>query len=567
MLRSRYRRIILFFARVLLSLLIWEVALPRVGLRRWVERTRSRRLRRSAAQFRLLAVHMGGVLIKLGQFFSSRVDVLPQEVTSELAGLQDEVPPEKFEDLRQVAEAEFNIPLEDKFDAFDSAPLAAASLGQAHNARIKVELPAGEEGSAVETILQPVVVKIQRPNIKTIINTDLAALRTVGAWLERYSPIRRRADVPALMNEFTRILMEEIDYIAEGRNAETFAQNFKDQAEIRVPQVFWTHTTERVLTLEDVYAIKINDYEEITKTGIDRRQVARRLFNTYLKQIFEDGFFHADPHPGNLFVLPNDAENSDLDQDEGRSWRLTFVDFGMVGRVPAGMREGMREMIIAIGTQDTGRLIKSYQMMGLLLPGADVELLERAEVEMFDRFWGKNMSELTRVSLQEVREIAYQFRDLIYHLPFQIPEDLILLGRTIGILSGMCTGLDPQFNVWEGITPFARKLIAEEAGDGRDAWPETLAVMARRLVALPGRVDNVLQKIERGELSVRDSQLSRQAKLLEGAINRLAGSLVFFALLLGGVQLYVAGHSPLGEILAAGSGLALGWVLLSGRRD
>jgi len=287
--KTRYRRIVFFFARTLISLTIWEIIFPNIGLRKYSQRTRSERLSRAAREYRLLATRLGGVLIKVGQFLSARVDVLPGEITAELSGLQDEVPAEEFSAVRQVIEAEFSMPLEDKFAEFEATPQASASLGQVHKAQVNG---------------QRVVVKVQRPDIEMILATDLAALGTVGGWLQRYRPISRRANVPALIDEFTRILYEEIDYLAEGRNAETFAENFKQRPGVHIPAVFWTHTTRRVLTLEDVSAIKITDFDAITAAGIERAGVADRLLDIYLKQIFEDGFFHADPHPGNLFVLP-----------------------------------------------------------------------------------------------------------------------------------------------------------------------------------------------------------------------------------------------------------------------
>jgi predicted unusual protein kinase regulating ubiquinone biosynthesis (AarF/ABC1/UbiB family) len=551
MIRARYRRIVFFFARFLISLIYWELVLPRIGLRRWSQRNRSSRLRNWAIAYRKLAVQMGGVLIKVGQFLSSRVDVLPPEFTNELKGLQDEVPPESFAAIQRAIEAEYEAPLEEKFTQFYETPLAAASLGQVHRARLR---PARASNAAQVNF--EVVVKILRPNIELLIDTDLAALRTVGNWLDRYPPIRRRADVPALLAEFTEILYEETDYLAEGRNAETFAANFQDYPGVRVPRVVWTHTTRRVLVLEDVFAIKITDYNAITEAGIKRAAVAARLLDTYLKQIFEDGFFHADPHPGNLFIHPLPRSVSSADQND-TAWELTFVDFGMVGHVPEELRIGLREMMISVGTRDAKRVVLAYQRMGLLLPDADLALIERATSKVFDRYWGKNMAELTSVSLDEIQELTEEFRELLYDLPFQVPQNVIFLGRCVGILSGMCTGLDPQFNLWEHLAPYARKLMIQEAKTGREAWLSELEKFARTLVALPMRTDQMLSRMESGELIVRNPELNQQVKRLESSMYQLLLGIVFTALLLGGVQLYLADEAVFAAILLIASMLVL----------
>ncbi len=514
MIRSRYRRIVFFFGRVVLSFILWDLFLPRIGLRSWTRRTRSQRMRRSASAFRSLAIQMGGVMIKVGQFLSTRVDVLPEEVTAELSGLQDEVPPVDFDEIRKVAEHELGMSLNAKYLSFEETPLAAASLGQAHRATIHVK-----DGTAI----QEVVVKIQRPDIENIIMTDLAALRTVGNWLKRYRPISRRADVPALLEEFTRILYEEIDYLAEGRNAETFAVNFEGQTEIRVPRIYWTHTTKRVLTLENVWAIKITDYDAISSAGINRGEVATRLLNTYLQQIFEDGFFHADPHPGNLFVDPLPFNGDQETENRGDHWQLTFVDFGMVGHVPENLKLGLREMLIGVGTQDAHKVVQSYQTLGVLLPSADVELLEKAEAEAFDRFWGMNMTELSKISPKEIREFANEFRELLFEMPFQVPHDIIFLARTVGILSGMCTGLDPDFNLWDHLVPFAKKLIAEEARPTSAILLKEAETLVRSLVSVPRKLDTMLSKMERGDIAVKAPEISRQVEHLEHAILRVRG--------------------------------------------
>ncbi|HMN15704.1 MAG TPA: AarF/UbiB family protein, partial [Bellilinea sp.] len=227
MYRARYRRIIFFFARLLSSIIFWHLFLPRIGLKQLSLRNKTERLRKAARDYRYLAVEMGGVLIKVGQFLSARVDVLPPEFTSELEGLQDEVPAEDFSEIRMVAEKEFGMTLEEKFLEFNPQPLAAASLGQVHLAKVRgFSSPVHKPIEPSDSTQYNVVVKIQRPNIEKLIATDLAALKTVANWLNHYKPIRKRADVPQLLQEFTLILYEEIDYLAEGRNAEAFSQNF-----------------------------------------------------------------------------------------------------------------------------------------------------------------------------------------------------------------------------------------------------------------------------------------------------------------------------------------------------
>lgn len=562
MIRTRYRRIVLFFAGVILNFIFWDLFLARIGLRSLARRTRRERMRRSAVHFRKLAIEMGGVMIKVGQFLSTRVDVLPVEITEELADLQDEVPAEDFEAIRKEAEAELGGPLQEVFASFEQEPLAAASLGQVHRAKLHTADNPPIRDQEGNPILD-VVVKIQRPGISDIITTDLAALRTVGNWLKRYRPISRRANVPALLDEFTRVLYEEVDYLAEGRNAETFAVNFAGQADIRVPKVDWTHTTQRVLTLENVWAIKITDYEAITDAGIDRAEVAVRLLDTYLQQIFEDGFFHADPHPGNLFVRPLPAVE---DESSSQPWQLTFIDFGMVGRVPTQIKEGLREMLIGVGTQDSHRVVQSYVTLGILLPGADLEILERAGSKIFERFWGKNMTELSSISPAEVRELMIEFRELIYSLPFQVPQDIIFLVRTVSILSGMCTGLNPQFNLFDQLVPYAQKLISEEVRTGETLMTEAKNLV-RTLVSIPLKMDNMLGKMGRGEIAIQTPELSRQVKRLDNNLRQINRSIVFAALFIGGIQLYLAHTYPFGELLLAFSILGLLWSWISGQRS
>lgn len=566
MLRFRYFQIVFFFLRVILNLLFWDLFLSAIGFRRIARRTRPKRLKRFAVKFRSLAVRMGGVLIKVGQFLSARVDVLPIEIIQELASLQDEVPAVDYESIRSLAEAELGAPLSELFAHFETTPLAAASLGQVHRAKlfpqdaIQIPMDAADPSQPAKSITD-IVVKIQRPDIEAVVAIDLAALKTVGNLIKRYRPISRRADIPALIAEFSRTLYEEIDYIAEGNNAVRFAENFKDRPDVRVPSVDWVHTTKRVLALEDVYAIKITDYEHITNAGIDRGQVAKRLFDTYLQQIFEDGFFHADPHPGNLFVSPL------LEAAEGESkWQLTFVDFGMAGHIPANMRAGLRELAIATATQDAARQVRSYQLLGVLLPSADLKLIERMEGMIFERIWGKSMAELQEISFEEMHDIAIEFREIIYSMPFQIPQDMIYLGRTIAILSGMCTGLHPEFNFWESITPFAQDLLAEEAGSNWQYWLSEAGSILQTLIGLPKRFDRVMGQMERGEFAVRIPEIKLHLRRIERSGRQMTGAIIFFALLVSGVQLHLADEFVFSWILMGSAFLNLLWVMLPRRR-
>ena len=551
-LRLRYWRIVLFFGRVVFGFIAWEVVGPRLGLRRLAERTREQRLQRTAARFRVLAIALGGLMIKLGQFLSSRLDVLPRSITNELSGLQDEVPAEELDALLSVATAELGGPVSEHFSWFDEEPLAAASLGQAHRARLR-------DADADELGFRDVVVKIQRPHIQQVIEVDLAALRRVGRWLTRYRPIASRANVPGLIEEFAHTSLNEVEYLAEAANAERFAENFAADPRVKVPRIVWELTSRRVLTLEDVSAIKIADHAAITAAGIDRGQVATVLVESYLQQIFRDSFVHLDPHPGNLFVTPI------TDPAPGEpAWKLTFIDFGMMGEVPENLREGLTEALISVGLRDGARAVRSMEILNVILPGADMHLIERASTEVFARFGGMSMDELVNVPPEEMIEFAGQFRELVFELPFQVPEDMLMLGRSVGILSGVATGLEPSFNVWAVLTPYAATLVSGEGGLSVDRIVKEAADLGRALLALPGRVDRVLTSAERGELTVRTPRVAAQVERLNRTARGTNGVLVFAALLLAGAV--ALGTDPvLGRWLMGLSAAPLLWAMIAGR--
>lgn len=536
-----------FFSGVMVRVVVWDILLPRVGLGFLTRRTRKERMRRIAVGFRTLAVRMGGVLIKVGQFLSSRLDVMPREITSELAGLQDEVGAESFEAIRREVETEFGCPLASRFCEFDPQPMASASIGQVHRARLCA--PSGVR------LPPPVVVKVQRPDIQQIVEADLAAIRVAGSWLQRFRFIRRHADIPALIAEFSRSLYEELDYIHEGKNAERFAENFKDRVEVVVPKVVWSHTTKRVLTLEDVGAIKITDYSAIEAAGVKRADVAVKLLDVYLKQVFEDGFFHADPHPGNLFVLPSPSRRSSA------GWKLVFVDFGMTGTLSPDAFAGLREGLLAFGTRDAGRLVRAFHRLQVLLPGADLDLLERACKRLFDTLWGKSTREMLRMSTAEFSLFADEFSDLLYEMPFQVPEDLILLGRCVSILSGMATGLDPDFNIWNGLAPHIERLMRTDGSSGWRLALKELGSLARVMAGLPKRADDLISRIEQGRMDVRMPEMRQHVSRLEHSVRKLGGSIVFAAGLVAGTNLFLGGHLEIALAVGAAEVILLVWIL------
>lgn len=550
--RARYRRILRFAARHLAVIWWFELFLPRIGLGAITERSRTRRMRRFAQRFHVLAVELGGLMIKVGQFMSSRLDVLPPEITAELEGLQDEVPAVPFPAIRALAEAELGMPLGQVFASIEDAPIAAASLGQAHRAQL---LP----GDAADTGLQNVVVKVQRPGIAAIVDVDLAALRKVGGWLSRVRIVANRVDMPALVKEFSQTSLEEIDYLNEAANLERFAADFANDERVTVPGVVWERTTRRVLTLEDVTAVKITDANALSAAGIDPAQVAPVFASVMFEQLFTNGFFHADPHPGNMFITPIAGSSAE------RPWKLTFIDFGMMGEVSPKTRSGLRKLLIAAAARDGKGLVAAISDVGVLVPSADTATLERAMVQLFARFGGMGFAQLRDVDPREFRDFGVEFGDVVRSLPFQLPENFLLIIRAMSLTSGVCSSLDPQFNLWDSIEPYAAQLLREERGNiVQDAASQALGVAAVAL-RLPKRLDGLLDRIEAGSLPVSNPRQEQHMARLNSLVQRLGSALIFGALLVAG-SVVRANDTVLGNVLMTVSILPLLNVLWLGRR-
>jgi predicted unusual protein kinase regulating ubiquinone biosynthesis (AarF/ABC1/UbiB family) len=550
--RARYRRIMRFATRYMVENWWFELVLPWAGLRTLAARGRTRRWQRMSRNFHDLAADLGGLMIKVGQFLSSRLDVLPPEVTRELEGLQDEVSPEPFADIRALAETELGRPLTSVFAEFDEVPMAAASLGQVHRARLTAE-------DAAETGFADVVVKVQRPRIETIVAVDLAALRRVAGILSRVRLISRRVDLPSLAEEFAATCREEIDYLHEARAAARFAELHAERPRVRVPEVAWERSTRRVLTLEDVSAIKINDRDALRAAGIDPTEVATAFAGAMFDQLFVDGFFHGDAHPGNMFVEPR----------EGGEWVITFVDFGMMGEVPDTLREGLRRFLIAVAGRDGRGLVAAMRDLGVLLPTADTRELERVVTALFARFGGVSIMELQQIDERELRQFAEEFGETMRTLPFQLPENFLLVIRAISLTSGLASSLDPEFNVWSAVEPYAGQLLRDERGGVVNAFAREAVSVATIAARLPRRLDELATRLEDGEIAVETPRLDRRLRALERVGRRAISAVLFAALLVAGAVLR-ATENGFGTALMAASALPLLHVLVAGavgRRD
>ncbi len=517
------------------------------------ERTRSRRMRRIAKSFHVLAADLGGLMIKVGQFMSSRLDILPPEITAELEGLQDEVAPVSFAAIRVAAETELGMPLERAFAMVDPTPVAAASLGQAHRAQLS-PLDADDTG------LRDVILKIQRPGIDELIDVDLAALRRVGGWLSHIRLVSNRVDMPALVEEFAQTSLEEIDYLHEAVSSERFAAAFAGDDRVSVPAVVWEHTTRRVLTLEDVTAIKINDVDSLVAAGIDPAEVAPVFAAVMFDQLFTKGFFHADPHPGNIFVTPV------TDGPAARPWKLTFIDFGMMGEVPTSTRSGLRKLLIAAASRDGRGMVNGMRDVGVLLPSAETTELERAMTQLFARFGGMGFAELREVDPREFRDFAVQFGDVVRSLPFQLPENFLLIIRAMSLTSGVASALNPAFNLWDSVEPYAAQLLRDEGGNLVQDFAKQAVETAGIAFRLPKRLDDLVTRIEDGSIAVANPGLEKRVARLERTTRQTVSALLFGAFLIAGVLLR-ADDVVFGTVLMVASVIPLLHVLLTRRSD
>ena len=528
----------------------FEIVLPKFGLAKLTARGRVRRFQKLARRFHDLAADLGGLMVKVGQFLSARLDVLPEEITKELSGLQDEVATEQLKKIIATIKSELGFSAQVAFAEITEEPIAAASLGQAYKAKLSA-------GLAEDTGITNVVIKVLRPGIEEIVEVDLKALTKVGGWLSKVKLVSKRTDAPALVEEFAEITLQEINYLHAAQYLERFAQAFETAPRIQTPDVVWERSARRVLTLTDVSAIKISDIDGLVEAGINPNAVAAELARATFEQFFVTGFFHADPHPGNIFITKT-PEGSAVD------FTLTYIDFGMMGQVSEELRANLQRFLFAVASRDARAWVVACERLGVLLPSADTVLLEEAVGTLFDRFGGVRVGELIQTDPKELREFAVQFSELIRTLPFQLPNDFLFLIRALSLISGVTSSLNRDFNIWDAVDPFARSLLNGSGTGtikrlGADLY-ENLMTLSR----LPGRLEQLVSRVERGDLVVRNPELERRLRVLDSSIRRATAAVVFAGMVIAGV-LVLPTSSQIGYALFGISALPLLYALGFGR--
>ncbi|MEN3335121.1 MAG: hypothetical protein V7641_4486 [Blastocatellia bacterium] len=419
--------------RIIISFMLFGVR-AFVNSRDWLGRKRDKtaaQRREEGAMLRDKFLKLGPTFIKTGQTLATRADLLPIEYIQELSSLQDEVPPFPAEVARQIIEDDLHIKISDLFESFENQPIAAASLGQVHRGRLRTG--------------QTVAIKVQRPNLAAQIEFDLRVLRRIAHFAARYPNLVRGVDWQGTIDEFGAHIYEEMDYSAEVRNAEVFRHNFEKWPNVYVPRIYNIFSSRRVIVMEFIDGLKVTDVEAVKAAGRNPHEIVKLLAQTYLKQLLEDGFFHADPHPGNLRVMADG--------------RLAFFDFGMVGRLPVELQSQLINAFFHIVERDVPGLVEDMVRLGFIELSPDEETRFKPIIEsLFDRYLSLKLRDVN------FKELLFDLAHVIYEFPFRIPASFTYIVRAVMTLEGIGTQVDPNFNFFEVARPYAKRFMFMREG-------------------------------------------------------------------------------------------------------
>jgi predicted unusual protein kinase regulating ubiquinone biosynthesis (AarF/ABC1/UbiB family) len=483
----------------------------------WWDNTLARRFpqhRNRRAQWLVgTLLDLGPTFIKIGQALSTRGDLLPSEYIQALGQLQDRVPEFSADEAIAIIESELGSPLYTLYRDFDRKPIAAASLGQVHKARLHT----GED----------IVIKVQRPGLDTLFDLDLRVLRRLLRFCQRHLPWTREYDLEAIYEEFALVLYQEIDYVQEAINADRFRYNFRDHARIVAPKVYPKYTTKKVLTMDYVPGIKINDRQSLEALGINVKEINQLGICSYLKQLLQDGFFQADPHPGNMAVSPDGC--------------LIFYDFGMMAEVKSIDKDQMVRTFFAVLRKDTDQVIHTLTTMGLIEPVSDMAPIRRVMGFVLERFTEKP------IALQEFSQVKQEVSALFAQQPFRLPAKMTFILKALTTLDGVARDLDPHYSLLESAKPFVKSITVAK-GQSSGIGLGELTKQAREYITYklrqPSATDRLIQRLEerleQGEVELRSRSLDtdRAIKTINLALKSLTyACLTGFSLLSGAVLL------------------------------
>ncbi len=433
------------------------------------------RRRKQAIWIRDTFLELGPTFIKLGQLFSTRADLFPVEYVEELSKLQDRVPAFGYDRVEEIIQRDLGKTIPELFASFDRVPLAAASLGQVHRATLYT----GEE----------VVVKVQRPGLKKLFTIDLEILRGIAKYFQNHPKWGAQGrDWIGIYDECCKILWEETDYILEGQNADTFRRNFRSQNWVMVPRVYWRYSSVRTLTLQYLPGIKISHYEGLEAAGLDRQTIARQSATAYLQQLLTDGFFHADPHPGNVAIDPTTGA-------------LIFYDFGMMGTIAPGTKEKLMDTLLAVAGKNADRVVRGLVALGAVSETADPDPIRRSIQYLLDNFLDRP------IEAQSIAQISDDLYDIAYGQPFRFPATFTFVMRAFSTIEGVGKGLDPDFNFMTAAQPFALQIMTNGNTPDANGFLAEIGRQAAQVgtsaLGLPRRIEDTIDKLERGDLRVR----------------------------------------------------------------
>jgi ubiquinone biosynthesis protein len=463
---------------------------------------------------RLVLEELGPTYVKFGQILSGRPDLLPEDFIKELNSLHDDVPSFPFQDVKAIIEEQFGRPLEELYDDFAEKPSGAASLAQVHQARTK----AGEE----------VAVKVQRPGVEEIIDADIRVLRRLAALAERHLPEFAFFEPVALVDDFAVSIHHELDFVREGRNADGFRKFFEEDPTTHVPKVYWDLTTAKVLTLEYIHGIKVSEHARLEAAGLDRKTIAINGANLLLKEIFELHKFHADPHPGNLFVLANNV--------------IAPVDYGMTGRLDQERVDQLTLLVAAMADKDAGTMATVLLKMCGAAEQQKADALRVQLEDLLDRYSDAPLQEFNLEGF--FNGVTTFFRRDKTHFP----QDMAILARSLTIIEGVGCGLYPQFNILEIMESYARKLMIRKSDPARIVrdLAKTVDETVTLFKVLPSDLREILAKIRHNEIAIKleHQGLERTTLVLDRSSNRLSFAVVIAALIIGSSIVFQTGVGP-----------------------